>query len=81
MYQRVFLFSNFIRYILDETRDTFVEDREVLESVLGKDFLSCLERKREGFYLDLNLNTSERQCQEINNLLLEKKNYFSGSIS
>ena len=58
---------------LDETKDTFVEDREVLESVLGKDFLSCLERKREGLYLDLNLNTFERQCQEINDLLLEKK--------
>lgn len=58
---------------LDEIKDTFVEDREVLESVLGTEFLSCLEKKREGLYLDLNLNTFERQCQEKNYLLIEKK--------
>lgn len=27
---------------LDETKDTFVKDREVLESVLGTQFLNCL---------------------------------------
>ena len=58
---------------LDETKDTFVENREILESILGPEFLNCLEEKREGLYLDLNLNTIERQRQEINNLLIEKK--------
>ena len=30
---------------LDKTKDTFVKDKEALESVLGKDFLSKLEKK------------------------------------
>ena len=47
---------------LGKTKDTFVEDRETLESVLGEDFLNGLEKKREVLYLDLNLSTYERQC-------------------
>ena len=54
-------------------QDTFVEDREVPESVLGTEFLNCLEKKREGLYLDLNLNSFERQYQEVNELFIEKK--------
>ena len=65
------LYGAFLK--LDEMKDIFVEDREVLESVLGTEFLNCLEKKREGLYLYLNLNTFERQCQEINDLLIEKK--------
>ena len=53
-------------------RDEFVEDRDNLETVLVADLLSTLEKKGEGLYLDLNLNTSERQCQEINDPLVEK---------
>ena len=60
---------------MDKARDEFVEDRETFESVLGADFLTRLEEKREGLYLDLILNTFERQCQEINDLFIEK-NYF-----
>ena len=31
------------------------------------------EKERERLYLDLDFNTLERQCQEINYLLIEKK--------
>ena len=56
-----------------ETRDEFAEHREALESVLGADFLTRLEEKRELLYLDISLNTFERQCQKISDLLIEKK--------
>lgn len=36
----VVLYGAFFK--LDETKDTFVEDREVLESVLGTKFVNCL---------------------------------------
>ena len=65
------LYSVFFK--LDETKDTFLEDKEVLEGVLNLEFLRCLEDKREGPYLDLNLNTFQRPCKEINDLLIEKK--------
>ena len=58
---------------LDETKDAFVEDREVFESVLGMEFLNCIEKKKEGPCLDLNFNTFGRQCRRINDLLTEKK--------
>lgn len=61
------LYGTFFK--LGKTKDTFVKDKEVLESALGKDFLSKLEKKSEGFYLNLNLQTFERQCQEINDFL------------
>ena len=65
------LYGVFLR--LDETKDTFVEDKEVLEGVLSSEFLRCLEDKREGLYLDIKLNTFQRQSQEINDLLTEIK--------
>ena len=64
------LYSAFFR--LDETRDTLIEDREVL-CFSYRTLKLSREKERERLYLDLDFNTLERQCQEINYLLIEKK--------
>ena len=64
------MYGTFLK--LDNTKDAFVESKEILKIVLGKEFLSELEKKPQGLYLDLNLQASMRQCQEINDLLMKK---------
>ena len=53
--------------------EIFTEEDEKLEEVLGEKNLKSLREKREGLYLDLNLNTFQRQRHKIDDLLMEKK--------
>ena len=51
----------------------FTEETESLIEILGEEFLNSLTKKRLSPYLNLNLNTFERQCHEINDLLISKR--------
>ena len=51
---------------------TCTEDTEELKSVLGTDFFYSVSEKKPNLYLDLNLITFERQCYQINDLLISK---------
>ena len=59
----------------------FCQDEEKFCEVFGRDFFKKLKSNKESLQLDSNLCTFGTICYIVNELLMEKKNYFCGFMS
>ena len=70
-FYKTILYGTFFKLCGGDKKE-FLEDRTTVKDVVGKEFYEELFAKKDSLCLDLNLATFERQCHEINNLLIKK---------